>query len=149
MGDWRLEGHQGLRLRLEVLLRLGLDVLRRRGGEVLRLVGLGGGLRDDLGRARAAPNHLLSLGGVVAHVLLGDLGGLGGVLLGSGPQLGGLGVDDIGRLLELVVNQLLVAGVDKRHEEGGRGGDKGETPVGDDLDEVVRYEGTEERLEKY
>jgi hypothetical protein len=46
----------------------------------------------------------------------------------------------------VMVDQLLVGLVDEGPEEEGGGGDKGETPEGDDLDEVIGEEGTKESL---
>lgn len=100
----------------------------------------------SLGRAGSATDHLLSLGSIVTHILLGDLGVLRGALGGSVADLGRLGRDDIGSLLDSVVDKLLVGLVDQGHEEEGRGGNQGQTPIRDDLDEIVGDESTKGRL---
>ena len=160
--DCRLEnGKQGLRLgRLglgqlgqrhgrDVNLGLELEVLGGRNREVsrlkagrlarrlgLRLLSLGTGTMDQA----------LSLGGVVAQVLLGQVGGLLRVLLGGRAELSSLRVDKIAGLLELVVDELLVGGVDERGEEDDGGANHGQAPVRDDLDQVEREEGGESDL---
>lgn len=84
-----------------------------------------------------ALNQSLGLGSVVTYILLSDLGGLLSVLLGNGAELSGLGIDNLAGVLQLVVNELLVGSVDERGEKDDSGADDGETPVWDDLDEVV------------
>ena len=119
-------------------------VLRGRGEVGILEVGLG---RHGLGGAGAgATDQGLGLGGVVTHVLLGEQSSLLGVLLGDGAQLGSLVVDHIVGLLEVVVDELLVGGVDQRNGEGEGSAEQCETPVGNDLDEVVREEGTNSSL---
>ncbi len=121
-----------------------LELVPRGRGEIgilevaLDRLGLGGAGATDQG---------LGLGGVVTHVLLGDQSGLLGVLLGDRANLGSLVVDHIVGLLEVVVDELLVGGVDQRNSEGERGAEQCETPVGNDLDEVVREEGTDSSLD--
>ena len=122
-----------------------LEVVLGGRGEVVGLVLLAG-LGGDLGLGRPAAEELLGLGGVVAHVLLGDLGGVGRVLASHVADLVGLGVDDIRRLLDVVVDELLVGRVDERDEEQRRGEDQSEAPVRDDLDEPVGDEGRKEGL---
>lgn len=58
-----------------------------------------------------------------------------GLLLSGISNLGGLGVDGLGGGLELLINKLLVGGVDQRSEESNGGCNDGEDPVGSDLDE--------------
>ena len=58
----------------------------------------------------------------------------------------GLGVDDVGCVLDVVVDELLVRLVDERGEEDDRGGDQGEAPEWDDLDQVVGEESANEGL---
>jgi hypothetical protein len=50
-------------------------------------------------------------------------------------------------VVQLVVDELLVGGVDERGKEEDRSGDHGQAPVGDDLDEVVGDEGGDSGLE--
>lgn len=137
-----LDSNEGLLLgvdsgsrRLGVLLESGAEILLGSSREVSLLQIVAGTLNQRLG-----------LGSVVTHILLGDLGGLLGVLLRDGAELGSLGVDDLAGMLELAVNELLVGGVDERGEEDDGCGNHGKTPVGNDLDQVVRDEGTESRL---
>ena len=142
----RLGGDERLLLMLGSHNRLlgDLELVPRSRGEVgilevaLGRLGLGGAGATDQG---------LGLGGIVTHVLLGEQSGLLGVLLGDGAQLGGLVVDHIVGLLEVVVDELLVGGVDQRNGEGESGAEQCETPVGNDLDEVVREEGTDSSLD--
>lgn len=68
------------------------------------------------------------------------------MLAGQLLELRGLGIDDVGRLPQVVVNELLVGGVDERDEEEQSGADERETPVGHNLDEVVRDEGSDTSL---
>jgi hypothetical protein len=58
----------------------------------------------------------------------------------------GLGVDHIGGILEMVVDELLVRLVDERSEEEDGGGDQGKAPEWDDLDQVVREESSNKSL---
>ena len=58
----------------------------------------------------------------------------------------GLLVDDVGRISDVVVDELLVRLVDERCEEEDRGGDKSKTPNRDNLDQVVGEECAEESL---
>lgn len=55
-------------------------------------------------------------------------------------KLLGLGVDDLLGVLKVVVDELLVGGVDQRSGEENSGADERETPVRDDLNEPVREE---------
>jgi len=133
--------------------RLGLDVGFGSSREVLLLDGgadvggsLGGrgGGASGLGRGGAAAEELLSLGSVVTHVLLGDVGGLGGVLAGDGAELVRLLGDDLAGAVELGVNEFLVGGVQEGDHEESSSGDQGKAPEGNDLDEVVGDEGADE-----
>lgn len=105
-----------------------------------------GRLGGDVRGSRVASEHRLSLGSVVAHVLLGDLGGVRGVLAGNLAELSSLGVDNVRGLLEVVVDELLVAGVDQRDKEEGGRGNQSKAPVGDNLDQVVGEEGSDTSL---
>jgi hypothetical protein len=58
----------------------------------------------------------------------------------------GLGVDDVGCVLDVVVDKLLVGLVDERGEEDNRGGDQGEAPEWDNLNQVVGEESANEGL---
>ncbi len=135
----RLSGDERLFLALESRFSLG-DVLLGDCGEIGVMVLLGG-LGSRLGGCRPATQHLLGHGGVVAHILLGDLGRVGGVLASDFADLAGLGRYNVRRLLNVVVDELLVCRVDERHQEEHGRGNQGKTPVWDDLDEVVREEG--------
>lgn len=143
-------------LSLDDRLLLGLEAINRgdgevgglvilgRLGEIGVLVLLGSELDMGLGRDRAATSdQLLSLGGVISHVLLGDLGGLGSALLGGLTELGSLSTNDLAGMVKLVVNDLLVGLVDEGSEEDGGGGDQSKAPVRNDLDEVIGEESSE------
>lgn len=123
-------------LRSLVLLHGGLELLLRSGGEVGLLDLLGRGL----GRGLATTQHLLSLGGVISHKTLGKLGGVSSVGSGYLLELVGLSLDKVLRILEVVVDKLLVRGVDQGDGEEEGGGEEGKTPVGNNLDEPVRQE---------
>lgn len=99
-----------------------------------------------LGRGGPATDQLLGLSGVVSHVLLGGLSVLGRGLLRDLAELSGLAADDLGSLTEVLIDELLVQLVDERGEEEDSGGNQGKAPVGDDLDEVVRDEGSDRGL---
>jgi hypothetical protein len=99
-----------------------------------------------LWRGRAAADETLSLGRVVTHVLLGELGDVGRVLAGSASDLGSLGADNLGGVLELSIDELLVRSVNERKHKGSSGSDDGKAPVGNNLDEVVRDESGDESL---
>ena len=109
---------------------------RELGGSLLGALGLSG----NGGRATVAAEHLLDLASVVASVLLAHGSELIGLLLSNAANLGSLGVDGLGSILDLLVNELLVGGVDKRNQESYSGADNSETPVGDELDEEVGEE---------
>lgn len=97
-------------------------------------------LRDCLGGA--ATEQRLSLGGTVSHVLLGELSSLRGMLASDLLELVGLGLNDAGNLLQVLVDHLLVCLVDKRSHKGKGGGHEGETPVWNNLDQPVRDQGS-------
>lgn len=152
LGDIGDSGELGVLLGDGRELNVGLlgsaegKVLLGRGGEVVD-----GGIVVLSAAAAAAGDGVvdegLGLGSVVTHVLLGSLGGLLGVLLGNGAELGRLGANDLTGVVELVVDDLTVGGVDERDKEENRGGDDGQTPVGNDLDEVVCDKGRDSGLD--
>lgn len=98
------------------------------------------------GTSTLAPKHLLHLSGVFASVLLAHGGKLISLLLGHAADLGCLSIDSLGSVLEVVVDQLLVGGVDERNEEGDSGGNDGKTPVWHQLDEMIRQESSDASL---
>ena len=135
---------------LELLLRRSGEILTLVSGDVLLLDGNGFGLGDSRrDGATAATDHLLSLGSIVSSELLCALGGSCGVVARELLDLLGLCVDHVGGILEVVVDELLVRLVDERGEEEDGGGDEGETPEWDDLDQIVRQESSDEGLELY
>ena len=142
-GD-RLGGDQRLLLALDGRLFVGLELVGR-GGREVRVSN--GGLRADLGRGRSAAEHGLGLGSVVTHVLLGQLGGMGGMLASDLSELVGLSINDVGRLLQVLVDKLLVGGVDQGGGEEGGGCNESKAPVRDNLDEPVGEEGADADLE--
>ena len=136
LNDGRLgliHGHNGEVGPIHVLAGRSREVGRLDGRLLLRLLVMVAGALDQG----------LGLGRVVAHVLLGHLGGVLGALLGNRAELGRLSANNLAGVLELGVNELLVGGVDEWGEEDDRGGDDGQAPVGDDLDEVVRDKSSE------
>jgi hypothetical protein len=135
---FRLVVHGGSRLlmALEVLLRSSREVALSNSG--LRTGNLGG--------RGAATEHLLSLGGVVTHELLGGLGSVGGVGGGGLAKLLGLGTNQLLGILKVVVDKLLVANVDQGCGEEKSGGEEGESPVGNNLDKPVGEEGAQADL---
>lgn len=144
LGEQRLLiGHERQRLRGR-----GLEgLLSRRDGK-LGALGLGHGrrLRGSSRAGAAAANHLLHLASVLAGVLLANSGQVAHLLLGDATDLGGLRADGIRGRLELGVDELLVRGIDERNGESNDSADDGETPVRDQLDEVVREEGRDASL---
>lgn len=141
MLDSRLS-HRGGLGRLEVLLRGSREI------RVLHSAGGGGGWCSACGRSRGltATEQLLSLGGVVAHVLLGNLGGLGSVGTGNLSKLLGLCSHNVLGVLQVVVDQLLVGRVNQRNSEQEGGGEERKSPVWDNLHEPVGEEGAKGNL---
>lgn len=130
-------GHGRVLLSLEVLLGSSREI--RLGNS---------GLSADLGGCRAATDELLGLGSVVAHVLLGELGGVRSVSSSNHLELLSLGVENLGGILNVVVDELLVGSVDQREGEEHGGAKEGESPVGNNLDEPVREEGRDGNLQR-
>ena len=116
------------------------EVLLGSGREVLLL---------DLWRRRTSTvlvDRLLCLSSVLLGVALDGLGGVSGMLVGKALDLRCLLAGDLAALLELGIDDLLVLDVDERGKVGNKGGDQGQAPEGDKLDEEVRDEGSEEGL---
>lgn len=109
-------------------------VRRSRGGRGSRR------LRDRLGGAAA--EQRLGLGGVVSHILLGELGSLRGMLASDLLELVGLRLDNAGNLLQVLVDHLLVGLVDKRGYKGKGSGHQSKTPVWNNLDQPVGDQGS-------
>lgn len=157
IGSTHLGSNERLLLVLDLRLRCRSSRLNRspevllRGRREIRLLERASRLADRGGRLRggrrsiglATTEHLLRLGGVVAHKLLGHLGGVGRVRTSNFLELLGLSADDVLRVLEVSVDQLLVGGVDERNSEEQGGSKQGKTPVWDDLNEPVREEGAD------
>lgn len=61
-------------------------------------------------------------------------------------DLFGLLVDNVGGVLDVVVNELLIRLVDEWAEEEDRSGNEGEAPEWNDLDQVVGQESSNEGL---
>lgn len=106
-----------------------LGLLSRRRGE------FDGRLLCRRRRKVASAQNVLNLASIVFGILLSNGSKVVGLLLSSISNLGGLGVDGIGGRLELLINELLVGGVDERSEESNGGCNDGKNPVGSDLDE--------------
>ena len=68
------------------------------------------------------------------------------MLSGHIADLRGLIIDDVARVAEVVINELLVLNVDERGQEDDAVGDKSKTPQRDEFDEPVADEGGEEGL---
>jgi hypothetical protein len=116
------------------------DVVLGRRGEVLLL---------DLWRGRASTvlvDRILSLSSGLLGVALNSLGGISGMLVGKTLDLRRLLAGDLSALLELSVDDLLVRDVDEGREVGDEGGDQGQAPERNKLDEEVGDEGSEEGL---
>jgi len=122
----------------KVLLGRSREVLGavRRSG---RLGGLGGG-----GASPGISNYFLGLGGVVTSVGLDGRGGARGVVGSKLLDLGGLGIDNLGDVVELLVDDFLVVDVDQGCEVDARDTDQGEAPEGNELDEEVGEQRDEE-----
>lgn len=103
--------------------RPGLDWFGRRGGRC--------------GALTNVAHHLLGLSRIVSDILLGCLGSTGSVVSGKLLDLAGLLVGNIGSLVEVVVNELLVGLVDEGSKEQNGGSDKREAPEWNDLDQIV------------
>lgn len=119
----------------------GLGLLSRRGGELDRR------LPGGRGRQATGAQNLMNLLGVVSSILLRHGSEVIGLLLSGISDLGSLGADDVGSTPELLVDKLLVFGVDQRGEEGNGGRNDGKDPVGQHLDEEAGKEGNGEGLE--
>lgn len=122
-----------------------LGLLGGRGRE-LGLLLHGVGLLGRSRRASAAPKHLLDLASVVTSVLLSERGDLLGLLLGDLTDLSSLGVNDIGGILKMLVNQLLVGDVDQGKDESEQGAHNSKAPVGNELGKMVRQESSNSNL---
>ena len=130
-----------------LLLRRVREILGAQGGSGTRTGGWGGsagGFAGHLRRLGASPGRAdvaLSLGGVVPSILLHARRGTVGVVVGHILHLACLGVDDLGGVGQVGVDELLVVDVDQRAKVGQRGSDEGQAPEGDDLDQPVGEEG--------
>lgn len=147
LGDLLLEGRRGGDLRS----RLRLDgVLSGRRGELGllddRSSGLGG-LLNLLARTMVASEEVMDLAAVVAGVLLANGRNLLHLLRGNISNLGGLRVDELGGVVELLINKLLVGGVNQRNKENDSGANNSKAPVGNELDEVVGNESSDKGLD--
>jgi hypothetical protein len=98
------------------------------------------------GASTVLVDGVLSLGSVLLGKTLDGLGGVSGVLIRETLDLSGLLASDLTALLKLSVDDLLVLNVDERSEVGDKGGDQGQAPERNNLDEEVRDQGSEEGL---
>lgn len=94
-----------------------------------------------------ATNVFLSEADVLRGRLAGSLHGLVGVLGGDFTELLGLLVGNLGGVVEVGVDELLVGYVDQRSKVDDAGGDEEQAPLGSDLDEEVADKSSEEGLE--
>jgi hypothetical protein len=72
---------------------------------------------DLLARRGLALEETLDLVAVVADVLLADVGNLLHLFRSNALDLGSLAVDELGGVVKLLVDELLVRGVDQRHNK--------------------------------
>lgn len=125
-----------------------------RGSGVVLLDGstgsLVGGLLADValvhGRLLGTTHVLLGHGDVLGSGGRGGLEGLVGVLGGDLAELLSLLVGDVGGVVKLGVNHILVLDVDQGSEVEDDGGEESQAPQGSDLDEEVANESGEEGL---
>ena len=61
-------------------------------------------------------------------------------------ELSGLLAGNVGGVVQVLVNEILVLDVDQRSEVDNKGGEEKQAPLGSDLDEEVADEGGEEGL---
>lgn len=104
------------------------------------------GLFDLLAGGGLAVEKILDLVGVVTSVLLADGRNLLHLLRSDISNLSGLRVDQLRSMVNLLVDELLVRGVDQGNQESNSGSNDGKTPVRNKLDQVVRDEGSDEGL---
>ena len=91
-------------------------------------------------------NNLLSLGRVLADGRLDGLAGTSGVLSSQVPDLACLLSDDGASVVQLLINEPLVLDIDEGSEEDDGGGDEGNAPGWNNLDEKVADQGGGEGL---
>jgi hypothetical protein len=101
---------------------------------------------DLLARRSLSLEEVLDLAAVVADVLLADAGNLLHLLGSNALDLGSLAVDELGSVVDLLIDELLVRGVDQRHNEGNGSTNEGKSPEGNELNKVVRNESSDESL---
>ena len=101
---------------------------------------------DLLARRSLSLEEILDLAAVVADVLLADVGNLLHLLGSNALDLGSLAVNELGSVVDLLIDELLVRGVDQRHNEGNGSTNKGKSPEGNELNKVVRDESRNESL---
>lgn len=89
---------------------------------------------------------LLGLGRGLLGVALHSLHGVSGMLVSKALDLLSLLVGNVVALLYLSIDDLLVLDVYEGTEEGDKCRDQGQAPEGDELDEEVGDEGSEESL---
>lgn len=69
-----------------------------------------------------------------------------GLLLSDAANLSSLGVDGFRSVLQMVIDDLLVGGIDQGSKKGNRNGKNSKAPVRDELDKVVRKKGSDQGL---
>jgi hypothetical protein len=133
-----------LQRRLEDRLLLADGLMRGSNRELLPL-----GFVADLGRSRTSTvgvNSLLSLVGIILRQALNRVCSVGSVLAGKVLDLLSLSIDQVVALLKLSINDLLVLDIDEGSEVGDSGGNQGQAPERDKLDEEVRNQRRKECL---
>ena len=127
--DFRLEGPSLLGLDGVHLSDIGRD-----------LFGLGGRL------AGADRNVVVGLGAVVVDIVADGIGRVRGLRLGHLLDVDGLSVDNLLDGVDLLVDDDLVVHVDQGAHVGDGGTDEGKTPDGQESNQGVGHQGSEEGL---
>ena len=96
--------------------------------------------------ALSGTNIFTCLCAVITSILLGSLSGPSGVMSSYILDLTGLGVDDVGSVRDLAVNEIFVGDIDQWSKVQNRYPDKREAPEWKKLDKPIGCEGSEECL---
>ncbi len=109
-------------------------------GRAIGGLGIDGLRVADLRGRRAtttAAHVVLCFGGIVSGILLDGFAIPPGMVSRKILDLLSLRTGDVGRVLQVAVNELLVALVDQGGQVDDRSGDEGQAPEGSELDEPV------------
>lgn len=94
----------------------------------------------------SATKQFLDFVGVVASILLAQGGDLVHLLGSNIADLVSLGIDNLGGVVDLRIDELLVGSINQGHEEDDGGADNGKAPVGNELDQEVGDESSDASL---